>query len=260
MESRHGTQAQAINYCKKGEQSHAEWVLHGEKGPNFGKNADFSEFGSPGGKQGARSDLQSFYALVKQGKSDLELAEANFSAFSRTLKAIDRIRFQIRPVCTEPRKVILLVGKPGTGKTRKAYEMFPNIFELAIGSGVWFDGYYGQESVLLDEFEGEMPLSSSLKILDNYYVRMAPVKGSFCWWNPKVIIVTSNSHPNTWYDYSKRTDKESALRRRFTEIHHYTGDEILLYDTIEKINKYWSIPEGFIKQDVTNNYLSGVPL
>jgi len=172
----------------------------------------------------------------------LELAELNFSAFSRTLKAIDRIRFQVRPECTEPREVILLVGKPGTGKTYMAYKEEPKLFELAIGAGVWFDGYCGQETVLLDEFEGEMPLTSALKILDNYYVRMAPVKGSFVWWNPKKIYVTSNSHPMHWYDYSKRQDKEGALRRRFTKILEFSDDgRITINSTPEHIRDYWPI-------------------
>ena len=41
LEPKNGTVAQAINYCKKGEQSHAEWKALGTKGPNYGKNADW---------------------------------------------------------------------------------------------------------------------------------------------------------------------------------------------------------------------------
>jgi len=35
----------ASNYCKKGEQSKAEWKKHHEDGKNYGKNADFFEWG-----------------------------------------------------------------------------------------------------------------------------------------------------------------------------------------------------------------------
>lgn len=257
-EARKGSQESARDYCRKGEQSHHEFVLLGAQGPNFGKNADFYEFGSFGGKQGKRTDLQGFYQLVREGKSDLELAEVNFSAFSRTLKAIDRIRFSCRPSCNEGRKIILLVGKPGLGKTRYAYDTYPDLFELAIGSGIWFDGYIGQKVVLLDEFEGEMPLSSSLKVLDNYYVRMAPIKGSFTWWNPEVILLTSNNHPSLWYDYTKRQDKQNALRRRFTEIREYTNGSILVHDTPESIIEYWPIhgDQPVTYQNIDNNYLS----
>lgn len=179
----------------------------------------------------------------------MELAEINFSAFSRTLKAIDRIRFQCRPVLKGMRKIILLVGKPGTGKTRYCYHKHPELFELAIGQSVWFDGYVGQPVVLLDEFEGEMPLTSALKVLDNYYVRMAPVKGSFVWWNPERIYLTSNSHPMHWYDYSKREDKEEALRRRFTKIIEFKGEnDVTINSTPEHIKEYWPIKsDGVVK-------------
>lgn len=194
--------------------------------------------------------------MVKAGKSDTELAETNFSAFSRTLKAIDRIRFQSRPVCLVGRDIILCVGLPGLGKTHWAYQTYPDLFELAIGSSVWFDGYFGQPVVLLDEFEGDMPLASALKVLDNYYVRMAPVKGSFTWWNPSTIVVTSNSHPSLWYDYTKRLSKESALRRRFTVIREYTAQGVVVHDTPDAIALYWPIVSGpVVKQELKNNYL-----
>jgi len=105
-----------------------------------------------------------------------------------------------------------------------------------------------------------MPLTSALKILDQFYVRMAPVKGSFTWWNPRIIIVTSNSHPSTWYDYSKRQEKEAALRRRFTKVYH--GADLALLDTPEAIKKWWPIAfsdeaeKPKEAQTLANNYLT----
>lgn len=37
---------QASDYCKKGDQSKAEWNLHGSDGPNFGSNARVTEWGT----------------------------------------------------------------------------------------------------------------------------------------------------------------------------------------------------------------------
>lgn len=53
------TVAQASNYCKKGDQSHAEWKSMGIQGPHFGLNARVFEYGElPQDKaQGKRSDL-----------------------------------------------------------------------------------------------------------------------------------------------------------------------------------------------------------
>jgi len=138
FEGRKGTQEQAINYCMN--------------------DGYFLEFGvkSLNKVRGQRNDLQEMYQLVINGASDIELADLNFDAFARTLKAIDRIRFQTKPKCTTPREIILYTGPTGIGKTRAANEAHPDLFELAIGSGVWFDGYVGQPVVLLDEFEGKL--------------------------------------------------------------------------------------------------------
>lgn len=46
LERARGSNLDASNYCKKGIQSHEEWVALKEKGPNFGKEAVFEEFGS----------------------------------------------------------------------------------------------------------------------------------------------------------------------------------------------------------------------
>lgn len=40
-----GTPEEASKYCKKGEQSHEEWRELKWEGPNYGKNADFIEYG-----------------------------------------------------------------------------------------------------------------------------------------------------------------------------------------------------------------------
>ena len=191
---RKGKAPRTRDYDRKGEQTHEEWLLQGPAGPNFGKNAVFFEYGTMRAGQGARTDLQEFYQHVKAGKIDIlvflfsintsgkkdtELADINFSCFSRTLKAIDRIRMQNKPDRTEPREIILLQGKPGKGKTRLAYEE-QDVYETPIGNGgndLWFDGYFGQKTALLDEFEGTMKLDAFLKLIDNYYVRAVPIKG-----------------------------------------------------------------------------------
>jgi len=141
--------------------------------------------------------------------------------FCRTLRGTDRIRLATRPVLDGSRQIILYVGPTRTGKTRAAYEMFPDLYETPIsGKGdIWFDGYQGEETVLFDEFRGALPLDALLKILDPHYVRKVPIKGSFTWFNPKRIIVTSNFHPKTWYDYTNREEHQLALRSRFNEVH-----------------------------------------
>lgn len=46
MKAPKSTMLRASNYCKKGDQSKEEWNEWHEQGPNFGKQADFVEFGT----------------------------------------------------------------------------------------------------------------------------------------------------------------------------------------------------------------------
>lgn len=69
-----------------------------------------------------------------------------------------------------------------------------------------------------------MPLTQLLRILDIYPIQV-PTKGSFCWFRPEVILVTTNTQPESWYDYEKRQDSWAALRRRFHYVHDMSEDD-----------------------------------
>lgn len=44
------------------------------------------------------------------------------------------------------------------------------------------------------------------------------VKGGFAWFNPSIIFITTNLHPNQWYEYGERQIHYEALCRRFTTV------------------------------------------
>lgn len=222
------------------------------------KEGQYVHIGLPFIGKGARRDVQVYYEMVREGKTDLQLAEHDFGLYARTLKATDRIRLSIRPKANGPREIILLCGYTRTGKTRWAYDNYPDLYEVPIGDDLWFDGYQQEDTVLLDEFRGQYKLTSALKVLDNYYVRRVPIKGSFTWFNPKRIILTGNKNPQEWYDYKGRREEEEALRARFTKIVEYKkGGGIVTHDTPQKIVAFWPI-EGdvVVAQTVKNNYLN----
>lgn len=124
------------------------------------KERIYTHLGLPFIGKGGRRDQQVYFNMIREGKSDLELAEHDFGLFSRTLKATDRIRLMMKPKRTEPRDVILVHGPPGVGKTRSVYEEYPDLYEAPIGKDLWLDGYAGEDVVLLDEFEGMLKNTS----------------------------------------------------------------------------------------------------
>lgn len=210
------------------------------------KESKLTKYGpEPTQAQGERNDINNIYDLLKEGKRDLEIIEAtSFGAYSRTLRAQDRVRMLLKPRWEKKRQIILIHGDPGVGKTSWAYEQFPDLFEMAIQEKtLWFDGYNGEETVLIDDYEGELYLTTLLKTLD-VYLRRVPIKGAFTWMEAKRIILTTNTHPSRWYSWQGRENKEDALRRRFIDYGYIvanTRDNIMRKVNIEK---YWPIDQS----------------
>lgn len=197
FEPRKGTQEQAIAYCKK-EDTRLE-------GP--------WEFGLPK-SQGKRSDLIALYSSAKQGKRKREVLEEMPASYMRHYKAYAHVQgLFCPPPIDPPRQVHLLLGEPGTGKTRYVKDRHPDHWQTPLQKEMWFDGYDGHDVVLIDDFAGQMPLHLLLQLLDRYVIQV-PVKGGFTWWTPRHIYITSNLCISEWYDYSKRQIHLAALERR----------------------------------------------
>jgi len=167
----------------KGDQSKSEWNSFHEKGPNYGKNANYSEYGIlVEDNNNGRFDLNQLDYFVKEGYNNEQLIEeVGWGTWSRNLKGIDRRRLETKPKWENKREIILIHGEPGAGKTSWVEENFKDVYKQPIQKNMeWFDGYNGQETMVIDEFEGQMQLTNLLRILD-VYLEMLPVKGSFVW-------------------------------------------------------------------------------
>lgn len=93
--------------------------------------------------------------------------------------------------------------------------MSPN---CANGS-IWFDGYQGEDIVLIDDFYGWLPWTFLLKLLDRYPLRVQ-TKFGVVPFRSKIVYITSNVHPDKWYSYGENMVYE-ALRRRIDTITHF---------------------------------------
>jgi hypothetical protein len=98
-------------------------------------------------------------------------------------------------------EVIVYFGPPGCGKTRKAVTDNPNAYMLHIprtGDKLWFDGYAGQDTIILDEFVGQICFRQLLALIDRYE-RQEQIKGGFIQLQAHRWIFTSNIAPDKWY-------------------------------------------------------------
>lgn len=98
------------------------------------------------------------------------------------------------------KRIIWAKGPTGCGKTRLAVALGGDDFWINNGTLRWFDNYEGQEVAIIDDFRKEqLPIESGLafflRLIDRYAF-MAPVKGDFTVWNPRVIIITCPRWPD----------------------------------------------------------------
>jgi len=105
----------------------------------------------------------------------------------------------------------VLIGKTGTGKTRAVFDVHPMVWTKPPGG--WYDGYEGQEYILIDDFDGkDIEFRFILQLLDRYPLQV-PVKCSFRNWVPKKIFITSNLEIKDWYHRDNEELLEPLLRR-----------------------------------------------
>lgn len=172
-ESRRGTRDQARDYCRKSGGQFFEW---------------------------GRFDAMSVEEMFKQPIGWLkENQPAFYCRYHRGLEKLQTKGDKWRDV-----NVHILWGKSGTGKTRTALDC-ESVFKLD-PPYTWFDGYEGEERLVIDDFQiGAIPRGRLLNLLDGYRLRLE-TKGSHCWALWKEVYITTNFDPERWLC--------DALRRR----------------------------------------------
>ncbi len=216
LERRMGTRDEARDYCMKDDTRSPGTSPH--------------EYGTFVQNRGSRTDIHEIADAFKSGKRIVDIANEYPSVYVRYHKGLEKLWGLTQKKREEAPTVTLFYGGTGVGKTRTVVNM-TDVFKKD-GTDQWFDGYAGEEILLIDDFAGKasrITLSFMLNLLDRYQVRL-PVKGSFVQLQAKHIFVTTNIHPRLWYDYDKREEHYRALKRRFTDVIYFPkeglGEEI----------------------------------
>ena len=169
---------------------------------------------------GKRTDLMQCKALLDSGATLKEVSESYFSQFVRYSKAFKEYAL----LHTVPRNwemdIEVVYGSTGTGKSRYCYENYPDAYWKSKNSGQqqFWDGYNGEETIVIDEFYGWFSWDYLLRLTDRYPFSLDIKHGTV----PLVarkIIFTSNKHPRDWYPNSKYGwDDSNPLKRRIKTI------------------------------------------
>lgn len=178
------------------------------------------EFGTIAGSgSGARSDVAGLCEFLKthsvaEAVDEYPVEAMKFGRgmqfFKQELAKRERGNDFVKP------DILVMWGDSGVGKSRKAREIDPELYQVPVHEAgtTWFDGYNGQETILLDDFNGGILYTQMLRLCDGYPLQVQ-VKGGFTILQHKRIIITSNKAPELWYKKAVVGEAEALQRRLY---------------------------------------------
>lgn len=169
-------------------------------------------------EQGARGDLIDLRDQINSGLSVKEIRQDHphlYHQYGRTLDKLedDNMLSIERDFMTEG---IWYFGPTQVGKSRRAFQSADRQNRFTwISDGRWWDGYAGQETVILDDFRGGVPYNELLKLVDRYDYKVPRRGRQPMPFLAKRVIVTSVLAPEEVYKNLAENDTLDQLYRRF---------------------------------------------
>jgi len=168
-------------------------------------------------KQGDRTDIKKAKEMFRAGASVHQIAlEVDSYQAARMGELLIRTA-PFRSVAIQ-REILWFCGATGTGKSETARLLYPDLYLK--DTYKWWDGYNGEETVLIDDMRGDFcKFHELLRLLDRYTYR-GEIKGGSVPITATRIIITSPYRPEDLY--KGRTDEDIAqLVRRITEVREF---------------------------------------
>lgn len=200
------------------------------------KDADYKEFGHRP-QQGKRNDLVAIKNDIINGKKVNDIVMENpmiYHQYGRTLEKIEDInnRKKFRNFMT---KGIWCYGSTGTCKSESAYKDYhpDNSYTWNLEEK-FQNGYCGQDTVIIDDFDGEISYGYLKRMVDKHPNCVVPIKCRDPFpFISKTVIITCSRHPSEIYNKLQENDSIDQLLRRF-EIRYYSSPNYYVVETFEQ--------------------------
>lgn len=187
-----GTIEQAVKYCSKDDTRKPD-------------TEPMSWGTMPTSSQGTRTDLGQIKEKLDAGASEQAIADEHFGSwvrYNRSFREYKRIKTPDRDFKTE---TTIIVGPTGTGKSSYAQSLPDTYWKQ---NSQWWDGYTGQDTVVMDDFYGWIKFDEMLRLMDRYPL-LVQTKGGQVQFRSHSLILTSNSLPSEWYRKVIESSKSS---------------------------------------------------
>lgn len=243
-------QDRAILYCSKEETRTAGPFWYGGLAP-----------GDKGKTQGARTDLKRFADGILDGESMEKLAREDPVTYVRNTKGVHALQ----QLVVQPKKrdfmtkLYIKWGRAGCGKSHSAFNDFgKDIYVLPkakSGTVFWWPRYAGQETVIIDDYDGWIDLQELKKMVDTYPYQVRESQDRWVEFTSKNIVITSNMSWTAWYatEFMKAATQKESFSRRIYECKEYevpySGDGALVQSVNDEVDPFAGIPPMFAHEE-----------
>ncbi|UYD39113.1 MAG: replication associated protein [Wigfec virus K19_292] len=182
------------------------------------KDGDYSEIGKFPEENGGKVKAEKFRAMIDltiNGNIDdvMDIDPISYvqhyHAFKRIKQDHPSVHEKLPGVCGE-----WIYGNTGAGKSYLARQENSSIYDKPCNK--WFDGYLGEDTILLDDFDkNHVMLGHHLKRWADRYPFPAEQKGTTIQVRPSKVVVTSNYSIDEIFGHDAALC--DALKRRFKE-------------------------------------------
>jgi len=206
--------------CKGSAEDNRAYIFgpYDKDGKHKDANPDAIEWGEMP-KQGKRTDLDEIKNQIMEGKRVDEIAieqPMTYHLYGRTLSKIEDIAMR-KKFRTEMTKGIWYYGKTGKGKSHTAFENFnPDThYNLNVKDNGWWEGYTQQDTIIINDFRGEISYNELLQIVDKWPHSVKRRNREPMPFLSKTVIITSSLHPESVYHRRSAEDSMEQFYRRF---------------------------------------------
>lgn len=191
---------------------------------------EYGDFGLGG--MGARNDLTTAVSAIKRGANDIELIEEMPNIVAKYPKFVETVRFAYASGRRSVPELWVVWGPTGVGKTTWVLDNqdLGRQYWKSVGPDgnytKWYDGYLGQDTIVFDEFLGQIPYNYINLMVNPAPLQIECKNGAKMFMFNKIVFI-SNKHPNEWWESLEPRLLATFARRvtkgiEFTDYMQYT--------------------------------------